>query len=180
MKKLIILISIGILLKMPFGAFAQETLLRNHEVESEPTTDSTVVELGVKSLSRTHLDRLPFRGAPQDYYGLFSGTVVQDFRGIDLMHVRGSRQDEIGYAFEGADVRSFFTGLNLIRFIPEELASISLDAEPNASAGNAAALFQHRLRRADQNFRFALRGETDLFTSDYNPRFDTYSYGYFN
>jgi hypothetical protein len=68
----------------------------------------------------------------------------------------------------------------LIRFIPEALESISLEAEPNASASNAAALFQHRLRQTDQNFRFALRGETDRFTSDYNPRFDTYSYGYFN
>jgi hypothetical protein len=107
MKKLIMLMSIGILLEMPLVAFAQESLLRNHKAEAESATDSTAVELGIKSLSRAQLDRLPFRGAPAEYYGLFSGTVVQDYRGIDFVHVRGSRQDEIGYAFEGADGAAF-------------------------------------------------------------------------
>ncbi len=126
------------------------------------------------------LNRLPFRGGPQEYYGLFPGVVRQDFRGIENLHVRGSRPDEIAYSFEGADIRSAFTGRNLFRIIPEALDQIELHASPSVSSSHASALFQHRLRRGGENFCLKLRGESDRFTHSYEERLGTFSYGYYN
>ena len=57
----------------------------------------------------------------------------KDYHGTEYLHVRGSRHDEVAYSFEGVDVRSAYTGLNLIRFIPEALAEIRLETSPGAS-----------------------------------------------
>lgn len=126
----------------------------------------------------THFEDLPFRGQPEEYYNLFPGVVVQDFRGTDFVHVRGSRHDEIGYTFEGVDVRSVFSGRNLVRFIPEALEALSLESTPTVSSSSAAGLIRHRMRRGGSDLKFTLRGETDRFTSQHESRFDTYSYGY--
>lgn len=123
---------------------------------------------------------LPFRGESHEYYGLFNSAVIQDFRGTDFIHIRGSRNDEIGYSFEGVDVRSAYTGRNLVRFIPEALEKISLQKSPCASTGNAVAYIQHQLRRPSGEMKFTLKTESDQFTSIYNDRFNTYSYGYAN
>jgi len=133
-----------------------------------------------KTITREQLNNFPFRGEAQEYYGLFSGTVVQDFRGTDFLHIRGSRHDEISYTFEGIDVRSSFTGLNMIRFIPEALESITLQGSPAAGTGHAVASVQHRLRRGGGNLNFTLRGETDQFATDNKTRLGTFSYGYTN
>ncbi|NIR50125.1 TonB-dependent receptor [candidate division KSB1 bacterium] len=125
-----------------------------------------------------NLDDLPFRGQPEEYYNLFPGVVVQDFRGTDFVHLRGSRHDEIGYTFEGVDVRSVFSGRNLIRFIPEAIEALSLDNSPTVTSGAAAGLIRHRLRRGGPDLKLTLRGETDRFTSQHESRLDTYSYGY--
>jgi hypothetical protein len=161
---------------MPLTLMAQQ-----HDTSTSPVeADSAIFELATNNLAQQYLQRLPFRGEPPEYYGLFAGSAQQDYRGTDLLHVRGSRHDEIAYTFEGADARSFYTGENLLRFIPDALKNISLDAAPGATASNAAGLFSHRLRSATPDFRFSARGETDRFTSDYDQRFDTYSYGYYN
>jgi len=52
---------------------------------------------------------------------------------------------------------------------------------PSADSENSAvALLQHRLRRGRSDFRASVKTETDRFTSKYNERLGTFSYGYFN
>ena len=142
--------------------------------------DSNAFDFDTKTLTRQQFNYLPFRGESQEYYGLFSGAVVQDFRGTEFLHVRGSRHDEISYAFEGIDVRSAFTGLNMMRFIPEALERITLHGSPTAGTDHAVASVQHHLRRGGGNFNLTLRGETDQFAADNETRFGTFSYGYTN
>ena len=68
----------------------------------------------------------------------------------------------------------------MIRFIPEALDRITLNTVPGASENSAVALLQHRLQRGGGDFRVSLKAETDRFTSNYNERLGTFSYGYFN
>jgi hypothetical protein len=103
------------------------------------------------------LPRLPFRGAAPDYYGLFSGTVVQDYRGEARLHHRGSRHDEIAYEIEGVNIRSAHTGLPLLRFIPEALSRINLETAPGASQSHAGALIRHELRQSRGSYNFSAR-----------------------
>ena len=158
---------------LPTDSAAQQLLSFN-----PAEIDSNAFDFDTKSLTRKQLNSLPFRHEAQEYYGLFSGAVVQDFRGTDFLHIRGSRHDEISYTFEGIDVRSSFTGLNMMRFIPEALESLTLHGSPTAGTDHAVASVQHRLRRGNGNLKFTLRGETDRFTSDNKSRFGTFSYGY--
>jgi hypothetical protein len=147
---------------------------------SAQASDTTNHNRNIQLLYNQLLGRLPFRGAPTEYYGLFPGVVRQDFRGIENLHVRGSRPDEIAYSFEGADIRSAFTGRNLFRIIPEALDQIELHISPSASNSHASVLFQHRLRRGGEDFKLSLRGESDRFTHSYEKRLGTFSYGYNN
>lgn len=165
---------------LPFMSIAQQQLSQNRDSEREAEVDSTSFEFDAQTLTHQQLKYLPFRGESQEYYGLFSGTVVQDFRGTEFLHIRGSRYDEIGYIFENVNVRSAFSGLNMIRFIPEALEMITLNSSPSASLDNAVAVLQHHLRQGGSDFKLTLRGEADRFTSDYNTRFGTFSYGYYN
>lgn len=142
--------------------------------------DSLESDQTIQTINSDDFDHLPFKGELDEYYELFSGTVVQDFSGVRNLHVRGSRPDETGYLFEGADVRSWVTGANIIQLIPEALATIRLNTSPGSGENNAAAVLLHRLRRGGESLQFSLKTETDRFTSDYNARFGTYSYGYRN
>jgi len=132
MKKIFNIICLAVMIiQFPSAIKAQDKFLLGLQ-----TKDSTYTT----SLNQSTLRLLPFRGEVQEYYGLFPGTVVQEYGGNNYLHIRGSRHDEIAYSFEGIDIRSAFTGLNLFQFIPEALESISLDAAPSASAGNAVGL----------------------------------------
>ncbi len=155
-------------------------ILANSNPASAQKSDTTEYNLNTQFLSNQLFWQLPFRGAPQEYYGLFPGVVRQDFQGIENLHVRGSRPDEIAYSFEGADIRSAFTGRNLFQIIPEALDQISLETSPSASNSHASALFQHRLRRGGENFKLQLRGESDRFPHSYEEWLGTFSYGYYN
>ena len=160
---------------LPIVLVAQQPL--SH---SRTEIDSNAFDFDTKTLTRQQFNYLPFRGESQEYYGLFPGVIVQDFRGTEFLHVRGSRHDEISYTFEGIDVRSAFTGLNMMRFIPEALERITLHGSPTAGTDHAVASVQHRLQRGGGNFNFTLRGETDQFAADHETRFGTFSYGYTN
>ena len=160
---------------LPTDSAAQQ-LMRHTPAE----IDSNAFYFDRESLTRRQLDNLPFRHEPQEYYGLFSGTVVQEFRGTEFLHVRGSRPDEISYTFEGIDVRSSFTGLNMMRFIPEALESLTLHGSPTAGTDHAVASVEHRLRRGGGSLNFTLRGESDQFAAANETRFGTFSYGYTN
>ena len=142
------------------------------------TQDSVCIVEGEKVLYRHTLRYLPFRGDSQEYYALFPGVVNQDYQGTDYLHVRGSRHDEIAYSVEGIDVRNAYTGLSMFRIIPEALDRITLDTGPGASASHASVLLGHRLRRGGKHYRFSLQSESDGFTSEYEKRLGTYSYGY--
>ena len=160
---------------VPIDSAAQQLLS-----DSPAEIDSNAFYFDRESLTRRQLSNLPFRNESQEYYGLFSGTVVQEFRGTDYLHIRGSRPDEISYTFEGIDVRSSFTGLNMMRFIPEALESITLHGSPTAGTDHAVASVEHRLRRGRGNFNFTMRGESDQIAADNETRFGTFSYGYTN
>lgn len=162
-----------------FGfAFSTWAQIEQPSSNSMAVLDSNTISFQNHILTGSQLNILPFQGEVQDYYGLFSGTVVQDYRGQPLLHVRGSRHDELGYTFEGADVRSAYSGLNLIPFIPEALERIELNSAPSVVNGRAPAILQHRLRRGGADFNINLWAESDRFTNKYHSRLDTYSYGY--
>jgi hypothetical protein len=179
MKKVSLIFSL-LILSFPAAGRLQEAETSLSLENGNARPDSILEELQNTILRHRSLRALPFRGGSLEYYGLFPGAVVQDYRGRDLLHVRGSRHDEIAYSFEGADVRSVFTGENLLRFIPEALDEISLTPSPGAGYAGAAGLVRHRLRRPAEDFNFTLRGETDRFTPDYQRRLGTFSYGYAN
>ncbi|KAA3612683.1 MAG: hypothetical protein DWQ05_18720 [Calditrichaeota bacterium] len=134
----------------------------------------------VNSLESNFLNNLPTRDLNPWLYGYFSGTVVQSYRGVPYLHVHGSRADEVGYQFEGVNIRSDYTGLSAMRFIPEVLGSVSLNKTPSVSLSTASALVSHTFRNPTDKLRFSIRETSDAFTSAYEKRMDTYSYGYNN
>ena len=123
---------------------------------------------------------LPFRGENNLYYTLFPGVTSQDFRGNDLLHIRGSRHDELAYYINGIDIRSDYTGLPLFRIIPQALDNITIDKAPGVGTSGARAAIAHELKQGGDKYIFSLNGETDRFTPIYDKRLDTYSYGYNN
>ena len=147
---------------------------------SESEVDTTCCVNNYYQLSSDNLGILPFRGEAREYYNLFPGVIKQEYRGTEYLHVRGSRPDDIAYTFEGISLRSAYTGLSLFRIIPEALQSISLHTSPYASESNSGVLFDHRMKRGGETFHVLLHGETDNFTSSYEKRLGTYSYGYQN
>ncbi len=144
--------------------------------------DSTFFDANIdhETIRTQVLTRLPFRSSAEEYYGLFSGTAVQEFRGEENVHLRGSRHDEIDYTFEGVDTRSAFSGRNLIPFIPEALAQVDLHKSPGVAMGNAVGQLAHYLRSGAGRTEFTFHAETDRFTSTNNAALNSYSYGYSN
>ncbi|KAA3612686.1 MAG: hypothetical protein DWQ05_18735 [Calditrichaeota bacterium] len=132
------------------------------------------------SFQTDFLNNLPTRDLNPWLYGYFSGTVVQSYRGVPYLHVHGSRADEVGYQFEGVNIRSDYTGLSAMRFSPEVLGSVSLNKTPSVSQSTASALVSHTFRNPTDKLRFSIRETSDAFTSAYEKRMDTYSYGYNN
>ncbi len=134
----------------------------------------------VWTINSSFLNTLPFRGENNLYYTLFPGVTSQDFRGNDLLYMRGSRHDELAYYINGIDIRSDYTGLPLFRIIPQALDNITIDKAPSVSMSNARAVVTHELKQGGETPLFSLNSETDKFTPLYEQRLDTYSYGYNN
>jgi len=172
--RMAVLIFLGVHISM----HAQGLDASRHSDFQSGTQDSVCVVEGEKVLYRHTLRHLPFRGESQEYYALFPGVVNQDYQGTNYLHVRGSRHDEIAYSVEGIDVRNAYTGMSMFRIIPEALDRIILDTGPGASASHASVILGHRLRRGGKHYRFSLQSESDGFTSEYEKRLGTYSYGY--
>ena len=131
-------------------------------------------------LSGDFISRAPIRGDFEQFYDQISGTVVQDYRGVNYLHVRGSRGDEVAYQLNGRNIRSAFSGQPLIRLIPEALARLDIDKAPGAANAAAPAVVEHTIRTADRPFALTLRADGDPFTSANKSLLDTYSYGYYN
>jgi len=121
------------------------------------------------------VNSMPIRGV-QNVAVLQPGIVEQDGN----IHIRGSREDEVGYYVEGANVRSFVDGERTSDVIPEALQEMQIQAGGyTAEYGEAnAGIISMVLREGAPNYNITLRGETDQFTPLYEKSLGTYSYGY--
>ena len=131
----------------------------------------------VRIVDAEDLEILPLRGVGQ-VLALQTGVVDDE----GTLHIRGSRGDEIGYYVEGASVRNVVTGGSAVGLIVEALEEIQLQAGGfNAEYGGAnAGIILQELRTGGSAWDFEIVSESDNFTSDYEQRFGTYSYGYSN
>ena len=141
-----------------------------------PIIDQTATN-AVRIISSEDLEIMPFRGV-QEVFGLQAGVIEEEGN----LHIRGSRSDEIGYYVEGASSRNVVTGNSAVGLIDEALSEVQLQAGGfNAEYGGAnAGIIMHDLRTGGPEWKFSFGSETDNFTSDYEKRFGTYSYGYSN
>ena len=141
-----------------------------------PIIDKTATN-AVRIVDAEDLDILPLRGV-SSVIALQTGVVEDE----GTLHIRGSRGDEIGYYVEGASVRNVVTGGSAVGLIDEALEEIQLQAGGfNAEYGGAnAGIILQELRTGGSDWDFEIMSESDNFTSDYEQRFGTYSYGYFN
>ena len=129
----------------------------------------------VRIVGAEDLEILPFRGVGQ-VLALQAGVVEDE----GALHIRGSRSDEIGYYVDGASVRNIITGGSAVGLIDEALEEIQLQAGGfNAEYGGAnAGIVLQELRTGGRDWDFRVIAESDNFTSDFEERFGTYSYGY--
>ena len=131
----------------------------------------------VRIVDGEDLEHLPIRGVP-GVLALQAGVVEDEGR----FHVRGSRSDEVGYYVEGASVRNPVTGASAVTLIDEAVQEIQLQAGGfNAEYGGAnGGLVLQQLRTGGPEWKITFLTETDRFTSRYDQRFNTYSYGHSN
>lgn len=131
----------------------------------------------VRIVGAEDLEILPFRGVGQ-VLSLQAGVVEDE----GSLHIRGSRSDEIGYYVDGASVRNIITGSSAVFLIDEALEEVQLQAGGfNAEYGGAnAGIVLQELRTGGHDWDFTIVAESDNFTSDFEQRLGTYSYGYSN
>ncbi len=143
---------------------------------ARPLVDKNATN-AVRIVDGADLEHLPVRGVP-DVLALQAGVVEDEGR----FHVRGSRSDEVGYYVEGGSVRNPITGASAVTLIDEAVQEIQLQAGGfNAEYGGAnGGLVLQELRTGGPEWKVAFLAETDRFTSRYDRRFNTYSYGHSN
>lgn len=131
----------------------------------------------VRIVGAEDLEIMPFRGV-QNVFALQAGVVEDE----GALHVRGSREDEIGYYVEGANVRNAVTGTTAVGLIDEAVEEIQLQAGGfNAEYGGAnAGIILQELRTGGAQWHVGALTEGDNFTSKYKKSLGTYSYGYSN
>lgn len=131
----------------------------------------------VRIVGTEDLEIMPFRGV-QNVFALQAGVVEDE----GALHVRGSREDEIGYYVEGANVRNVVTGTTAVGLIDEAVEEVQLQAGGfNAEYGGAnAGIILQELRTGGSQWHVGAMTEGDNFTSKYKKSLGTYSYGYSN
>ena len=141
-----------------------------------PIIDKTATN-AVRIVGAEDIEILPFRGVG-GVLSLQAGVVEDE----GALHIRGSRSDEIGYYVDGASVRNVITGSSAVSLIDEALEEIQLQAGGfNAEYGGAnAGIVLQELRTGGSDWDFKVVAESDNFTSDFEERFGSYSYGYSN
>ena len=129
----------------------------------------------VRIVEAEDIEILPGRGLGS-VINLQPGVVIDE----GVLHIRGSRSDEIGYYVDGTSVRNPVSGVTAISLIDEALQEIQLQAGGfNAEYGGAnAGIILQELRTGAPDWQVGFLTETDNFTSKYKERFGTYSYGY--
>ncbi len=129
------------------------------------------------------IEKLPVRGV-QGYFTLEPGVVLQN----GTVYMRGSRNDEVGFSIEGADVRDVVgttvrnnANGNLITTIPEALEEVTVQAGGYGAeyGGGSAGIVTQTFKTAGSGTKVTLQAETDNFGNYPGKKFlGTYSYGY--
>ena len=138
------------------------------------------------------IKNLPVRGV-QGYFSLQPGVVVQN----GIAYIRGSRQDEVGYAIEGASVKDVIGNTNrgleglvsgnavnpgaLVTTIPEALQEVVVQAGGYGAelGGSNAGMVSQTFKTGGSKLNVTLQGETDNFGNYPGKKaFGTYSTGY--
>ncbi len=141
----------------------------------------------IRILKFEEYGKLPLRGTVESF-SLLPGVIVQNGR----IHIRGSREDEVGYMIEGANTKNILGGGtiltttggagSIITTIPEAVEEILVQAGGyNAEFGGAnAGIVQQNLKTGRERYTGFFQYETDKFSSQGKKFLDTYSYGYHN
>ena len=158
-------------LRLEPGDVAVEAVVVRAE---QPIIDKNATN-AVRIVEGKDIEASPLRGV---YNVLLQQAGVVEDQG--RLHVRGSRSDEVGYYVGGANVRNVVTGFSAVNLIDEAIAEIQLQAGGfNAEYGGAnGGIVLQELRTGGTEWKFNLLAESDQFTSKYNERLGTYSYGY--
>ena len=129
------------------------------------------------------IQNLPVRGV-QGYFTLLPGVVLQN----GSVYMRGSRNDEVGFSIEGADVRDvvgttnrYNISGNQITTIPEALEEVTVQAGGYGAeyGGGNAGIVAQTFKTAGSSTKVSLQAETDNFGNYPGKKFlGTYSYGY--
>ncbi len=129
------------------------------------------------------LEKLPVRGV-QGYFSLQPGVVQQN----GVVYMRGSRNDEVGYVIEGADVRDVVGSQfrnnvsgSLVTTIPEALEEVSVQAGGYSSefGGANSGIVSQTFKTGGSKLNVSVQAETDNFGNYPGKKFlGTYSYGY--
>jgi hypothetical protein len=138
-------------------------------VATRPLIEKTSTN-AVRITTTEQIANLPVRGV-QGYFSLQPGVVVQG----GLAYIRGSRQDEVGYMIEGANVKDVISnqfrqsdGANpgaLVTTIPEALQEVVVQAGGYGAdlGGSNAGIVSQTFRTGGSKMRVTLQGETDNF-----------------
>lgn len=130
----------------------------------------------IRIVGANDIKNLPVRGA-QAYYTIQPGVVLQN----GSVYIRGSRQDEVGYEIEGANVKNIVYGGNYITTIPEALQEVSVQAGGYGAefGGSNSGIVQQTFKTGGPKLDVMVQAETDNFGNYPGKKFlDTYSYGY--
>jgi hypothetical protein len=138
------------------------------------------------------IKNLPIRGVGAAI-ALSPGTVEQDGK----LYIRGGRETDVGFYLEGATTRNVFgrtqtlgasadetfgndRAENLTTVIPEALEEFQVQAGGYTAqyGGSNAGIVRQTLRSGSGDYKASFLVETDRFTSQFEERLGTFSYGY--
>jgi hypothetical protein len=153
------------------------TVLAERPLIEKSATNAVRVQMA------SDIEKLPVRGV-QGYFSLQPGVVLQN----GIIYMRGSRNDEVGYMIEGADVRDvvgsqFRNNVNssLVTTIPEAIEEVSVQAGGYAAelGGANAGMVSQTFKTGGSKLDLSVQAETDNFGNYPGKKFlGTYSYGY--
>ena len=146
------------------------------------TAERPLIEKSATNVTRiskaVDLVNLPVRGV-NAVVALQPGVAEVDGR----FHIRGSREDEIGYYVEGANTKNLRGSGNLVTTIPEAVEEVLVQAGGYSAefGGSNAGIIQQNLKTGQTRYSAFAQYETDDFGNyPYKKSLGTYSYGYHN
>jgi len=90
--------------------------------------------------------------------GLVAGVEIENGR----VHIRGSREEEVAYSLDGADVKDVIMSGRLIDAIPEALSEVAVEAGGYGAhiGGSNSGVIRQTLRTGSNDFEVSTRVET--------------------